>query len=264
MNEYLSCRSSSFKILCLTWLPLSQPPNPSQPLILHPKQLKIKPTTHFLLFSTLKLLNSFTMWCLLVISPPSHTKTSYPAAAPKENLPFCIIPHHPLSQLNTQHIAHTQLHTIHSSMKTTSVAAVLLSVVLPSTSAFLFLLPHHSVPSPPASRLGAASSSSSSPQHPEVTPELIKHTATLAQLQFDEAEIASLVPRFQAFLNFVDKMQDVPDTAAGLAPGTMPTVDKVLRPDQPSVFPNQDAIFANMAEQEDAYLSVPKVGEEDT
>jgi len=59
-------------------------------------------------------------------------------------------------------------------------------------------------------------------------------------------------------------MQDVPDTAAGLAPGTMPTVDKVLRPDQPSVFPNQDAIFANMAEQEDAYLSVPKVGEEDT
>jgi aspartyl/glutamyl-tRNA(Asn/Gln) amidotransferase C subunit len=148
-------------------------------------------------------------------------------------------------------------------MKTSSVAAVvLLSIALPGTFAFLLPLPQHSASSPSASRLAAASSSS--PQHPEVTPELIKHTATLAQLQFEEAEIASLVPRFQAFLTFVDKMQDVPDTAAGLAPGTMPTVDKVLRPDQPSVFPNQDAIFANMAEQEDAYLSVPKVGEEDT
>ena len=150
-------------------------------------------------------------------------------------------------------------------MKTSVTVAAVLLAALPATFAFVLPLPHHSASSASsASRLAAAASSSSSPQHPEVTPELIKHTATLAQLQFDEAEIASLVPRFQAFLNFVDKMQDVPDAAAGLAPGTMPTVDKVLRPDQPSVFPNQDAIFANMAEQEDAYLSVPKVGEEDT
>lgn len=144
----------------------------------------------------------------------------------------------------------------------TAAVAVLLSALLP-TSAFLLPLPHSASSTSAPSRLARASSSSSS-SHPEVTPELIKHTATLAQLQFDDAEIARLVPRFQAFLNFVDKMQDVPDTAPGLAPGTMPTVDKVLRPDQPSIFPNQDAIFANMAEQEDAYLSVPKVGEEDT
>lgn len=45
----------------------------------------------------------------------------------------------------------------------------------------------------------------------KVTPELIKHTATLAQLSFDDAEIAALVPRFQAFLGFVDKMREVPD-----------------------------------------------------
>jgi|EP00624_Nannochloropsis_granulata_P003629 aspartyl/glutamyl-tRNA(Asn/Gln) amidotransferase C subunit len=147
-------------------------------------------------------------------------------------------------------------------MKLVTVAALLLSAALPNSSAFLLPVPHAADSSSSASRLAAASSSS--PNQPEVTAELIKHTATLAQLQFDEAEIASLVPRFEAFLNFVGKMQDVPDTTAGLAPGTMPTVDKVLRPDQASVFPNQDAIFANMAEQEDAYLSVPKVGEEDT
>lgn len=40
---------------------------------------------------------------------------------------------------------------------------------------------------------------------------MIKHTATLAQLNFDDAEIAALVPRFQAFLGFVDKMREVPD-----------------------------------------------------
>lgn len=193
--------------------------------------------------------------------------TSYPdAAPPRKNLPFSITSSLHPSQLNSTHkltltpSKPTTQH-LHRSMKTITVAMVLLSASLPSATAFLLPLPQHFASSPSGSRLAA---SSSSPQHPEVTPELIKHTATLAQLQFDEAEIAGLVPRFQAFLNFVDKMQDVPDMAAGLAPGTMPTVDKVLRPDQPSVFPNQDAIFANMAEQEDAYLSVPKVGEEDT
>lgn len=43
---------------------------------------------------------------------------------------------------------------------------------------------------------------------------MIKHTATLAQLSFDDAEIAALVPRFQAFLGFVEKMREVPDDGA--------------------------------------------------
>ena len=96
-----------------------------------------------------------------------------------------------------------------------------------------------------------------------MTPELIQHTATLAQLQFDDEEVKQLVPRFQAFLSFVDKMQEVPDNAPGMTPGSLPSVDEVLRADQAAVFGNQDGIFANMAEQEDAYLVVPKVGEED-
>lgn len=48
-----------------------------------------------------------------------------------------------------------------------------------------------------------------------------------------------------------------------MAPGSLPPVEEVLRADSPAVFANQDAIFANMAQQEDAYLVVPKVGEED-
>lgn len=129
---------------------------------------------------------------------------------------------------------------------------------------------------------------------------MIKHTATLAQLNFDDAEVAALVPRFQAFLSFVDKMREVPDdgalahasthtcacmhawvrytahrpqsnkrhhprtTAPGMAPGSLPAVEDVLRADSPAVYANQDGIFANMAQQEDSYLVVPKVGEEDT
>ncbi len=50
-----------------------------------------------------------------------------------------------------------------------------------------------------------------------------------------------------------------------MSPGSVsvPPVEAVLRADTPSVFGNQDGIFANMAAQEDAYLVVPKVGEED-
>lgn len=131
-----------------------------------------------------------------------------------------------------------------------------------SSSSTAFLLPTHFTYARPSS--SSSFSSSRLAASPKVTPELITHTATLAQLQFDEAEVQQLVPRFEAFLRFVDKMQDVPDTAPGLASSALPPVAAVLRPDQSSVFPNQDGIFANMPDQEDAYLSVPKVGEEDT
>ncbi|EWM29665.1 glutamyl-trna amidotransferase subunit c [Nannochloropsis gaditana] len=147
-------------------------------------------------------------------------------------------------------------------MRDKALTSTLILQALLKGSAFLLPL----APSLPSSRLAAADSPSSSSlrQQPEVTPELIKHTATLAQLHFDEDEIQNMIPRFQAFLSFVDRMQDVPDSAAVSAPDSMPTVQEVLRPDSPSIFPNQDAIFTNMAEQEDAFLRVPKVGEEDT
>lgn len=48
-----------------------------------------------------------------------------------------------------------------------------------------------------------------------------------------------------------------------MSPGALPEVEAVLRADAPVSFANQDAIFANMPEQEDGCLSVPKVGEED-
>lgn len=141
-------------------------------------------------------------------------------------------------------------------MKTSGAALLVVVAAAASISSSAFLLPTLSSSSSSSSTRLAAS--------PKVTPELITHTATLAQLQFDEAEVQQLVPRFEAFLKFVDKMQDVPDAAPGLASGALPPVAAVLRPDQSSVFPNQDGIFANMPDQEDAYLSVPKVGEEDT
>lgn len=49
-----------------------------------------------------------------------------------------------------------------------------------------------------------------------------------------------------------------------MATGALPEVEAVLRADTPAVFANQDGIFANMPAQEEGYLRVPKVGEEDT
>jgi Asp-tRNA(Asn)/Glu-tRNA(Gln) amidotransferase C subunit len=50
----------------------------------------------------------------------------------------------------------------------------------------------------------------------------------------------------------------------GAAPEALREVGSVLRSDEPSAFPRQEAIFANMPAQEDACLRVPKVGEEET
>lgn len=49
-----------------------------------------------------------------------------------------------------------------------------------------------------------------------------------------------------------------------MVPGSLPPVEEVLRADAPAVFGNQEGIFANMVNNhEDAYLVVPKVGEEE-
>jgi Asp-tRNA(Asn)/Glu-tRNA(Gln) amidotransferase C subunit len=53
-----------------------------------------------------------------------------------------------------------------------------------------------------------------------VTPELIRKTATLSQLTLTDEEVTRLVPRFKAFLAFVDKMREVPDTGEPLPPCT--------------------------------------------
>lgn len=46
----------------------------------------------------------------------------------------------------------------------------------------------------------------------QVTPDLIRKTAQLAQLSFEEEELVKLVPRFESFLRFADKMQEVQDS----------------------------------------------------
>lgn len=45
-----------------------------------------------------------------------------------------------------------------------------------------------------------------------MTTDLIRKTAQLAQLSFEEDELAALVPRIESFLRFADKMQEVQDS----------------------------------------------------
>jgi len=46
----------------------------------------------------------------------------------------------------------------------------------------------------------------------QVTAELVRKTAQLAQLDVKDDELEKLVPKIKNFLNFVDQMQTVDDT----------------------------------------------------
>ncbi|CAM9346241.1 unnamed protein product, partial [Choristocarpus tenellus] len=96
-----------------------------------------------------------------------------------------------------------------------------------------------------------------------VTPELIRKTAGLAQLEIDDEEVASLLPQVESFLGFVETMDDVDE-------GSQSTMDhrgcsggEFLREDSAEMFSNVVAIMENMPLEEDSYLRVPKVGEDE-
>eukprot|EP00640_Fibrocapsa_japonica_P007572 CAMPEP_0113935760 /NCGR_PEP_ID=MMETSP1339-20121228/2845_1 /TAXON_ID=94617 /ORGANISM="Fibrocapsa japonica" /LENGTH=145 /DNA_ID=CAMNT_0000938017 /DNA_START=112 /DNA_END=552 /DNA_ORIENTATION=- /assembly_acc=CAM_ASM_000762 len=96
-----------------------------------------------------------------------------------------------------------------------------------------------------------------------VTPELIKKTAGLAQLDVTDEEVERLRPRIESFLGFIAEMEQV-DTS-GITPMLeVKDAFSVLREDSLKQFDNQDGILDNMPHEQDCYLSVPKVGEEES
>ncbi|CAM9979262.1 unnamed protein product [Phaeothamnion confervicola] len=106
---------------------------------------------------------------------------------------------------------------------------------------------------------------------PEITEELIRKTAALAQLEVTDKEVQRLLPRVRSFLGFVESINAVADSGGGGADSAMEAVgvvvggllgDKFLQTDTPEKFAGDGDILANMPVEEGGYLRVPRVGEE--
>eukprot|EP00903_Cladosiphon_okamuranus_P019165 g17627.t2 len=57
-----------------------------------------------------------------------------------------------------------------------------------------------------------------SPQTVDITPDLVRKTADLAQIKVTDEEVEVLVPRMEEFLGFVEKMEEIPELNDGPVP----------------------------------------------
>ncbi|CAN0054350.1 unnamed protein product, partial [Scytosiphon promiscuus] len=96
----------------------------------------------------------------------------------------------------------------------------------------------------------------------DITPELVRKTAGLAQIQITDEEVNSLVPRMEEFLGFVETMEEVYKSGDGTF-AALSCGHNFLRDDAAERFSNVPAVMENMPVQEASYLRVPKVGEDE-
>ncbi|CAM9248339.1 unnamed protein product, partial [Hapterophycus canaliculatus] len=96
----------------------------------------------------------------------------------------------------------------------------------------------------------------------DITPELVRKTAGLAQIQITDEEVDSLVPRMEEFLGFVETMEEVGESSDGTFAGLNCGQD-FLREDAAERFSNVATVIENMPIEEASYLRVPKVGEDE-
>ncbi|CAN0327108.1 unnamed protein product, partial [Ectocarpus sp. 12 AP-2014] len=103
----------------------------------------------------------------------------------------------------------------------------------------------------------------------DITPDLVRKTAVLAQIQVSDEEASRilrrvdvLAPRMEEFLGFVETMEEVADASDG-AFATLNCGSDFLREDSAERFSNVAAVMENMPIEEGNYLRVPKVGEDE-
>ncbi|CAN0390645.1 unnamed protein product, partial [Ectocarpus sp. 12 AP-2014] len=96
----------------------------------------------------------------------------------------------------------------------------------------------------------------------DITPDLVRKTAVLAQIQVSDEEVDVLTPRMEEFLGFVETMEEVADASDG-AFATLNCGSHFLREDSAERFSNVAAVMENMPIEERNYLRVPKVGEDE-
>ncbi|CAM9361310.1 unnamed protein product, partial [Ectocarpus sp. 8 AP-2014] len=103
----------------------------------------------------------------------------------------------------------------------------------------------------------------------DITPDLVRKTAVLAQIQVSDEEASRilsrvdvLAPRMEEFLGFVETMEEVAEANDG-AFATLNCGSDFLREDSAERFSNVAAVMENMPIEEGNYLRVPKVGEDE-
>lgn len=86
-----------------------------------------------------------------------------------------------------------------------------------------------------------------------VDPDEVRHVASLARIDLDDAEVEQFAGQFADILAYFDTLDEVPavDSEADLT--------NVFRPDQDREGLTQDQALANAAETEDGYFRGPPV-----
>lgn len=86
----------------------------------------------------------------------------------------------------------------------------------------------------------------------QVTPEDVRHIASLARIELDEAAIESFTEQFEEVLTYFEGLDEVP------AVETDPELTNVVRDDVVESGLSQDEALAN-ADEEDGYFKGPNV-----
>ena len=87
---------------------------------------------------------------------------------------------------------------------------------------------------------------------------IIRKVANLAQLDISDEEVEILLPRLQEFMGFIDLIKDVDLKEGEKTSPTMKATD-MFRSDSSINFDNQDNIINNFPQEEDGYLFVPRI-----
>jgi aspartyl-tRNA(Asn)/glutamyl-tRNA(Gln) amidotransferase subunit C len=96
-----------------------------------------------------------------------------------------------------------------------------------------------------------------------VTPEEVRHIATLARLKLSDAEIERFTRELGDIIGYVEKLREVDIT--GIEPTAHAVgAHNVFRDDEIQPSPGVDMAMANAPERQDGFFRVPKVLEQDT
>lgn len=87
---------------------------------------------------------------------------------------------------------------------------------------------------------------------------IVSKVASLARIALSDAEVAALVPEFNALLNWVDQLAEV--DVSGVQPMTAVIPNTLrLRPDAVTDGNVRDAVLANAPAPQHGFFGVPKV-----
>ena len=96
----------------------------------------------------------------------------------------------------------------------------------------------------------------------DLTREEVEHVAQLAYLRFAPEELEQFRVQLSGILTYISELQEV-DTAAISPTAQVIPLTNVLREDEPLPALDRDAFLANLPREEDGFIEVDAVLEED-